>query len=106
MLYERNDLDNFIHENNINDINIFEQYTTYWNRNKSKLGNYFWRDIVLVGSFLLGALTIPMIGLFNSAFKSAKTRKHHNGGIYDPYDEDVHELIKQKNSKCKRLGKD
>lgn len=67
----------------------------YWSKNKDKLGNYFWRDLALVGSLLVGVLVAPALLIIGKAFKNGKKRKEENDGVYIPYDKESLEYLEK-----------
>lgn len=71
----------------------------YWSKNKDKLGNYFWRDLVLVGSLLVGVLTAPALLIINKAFKNGENRKEEHDGVYYPYDKESLEFLEKQDIK-------
>lgn len=71
----------------------------YWTKNKDKLGDYFWRDLVLVGSLLVGVLVGPALLIINKTFKEGKKRKEENDGVYYPYDKESLEFLENQDIK-------
>lgn len=79
--------------------------SSYWAKNKQKLGNFFWRDLALVGSLLVGLVAAPMILLLSKSIKSSTKRKEENDGKYLAYDSDTEDLITKKDNKISKMLK-
>lgn len=86
-------------DKNISSINDYID-ESYYSRNKGNLGNFFWTDLLLVGSLALSLVAMPFIASYNAL----KKRVDKTNGKYESFDKDNKYLLtKYPNKAIKQL---